>query len=89
MWICDFENFQFEFCFMPAFTDEFRSFVDCRVLVGFGDCKFFFQTQMALLHSAMVWGRLADDISCDIGGISFDLWQTSVLSKCCSVPFFF
>ena len=69
MWIFDFANFQFEFCFMPAFADEFRFFIDCNVLVGFGYCKFFFQEQMALLHSTMIWGRLVEDIPCGIGEI--------------------
>ena len=47
---------------MTAFTDEYRSFVVCSVLFSFGDCKFFFQTQMALLHPAVVWDGLAEDM---------------------------
>ena len=62
MRIRDFEIFQFKFCFVTTFTDEFRSFVDCSLLVSFGDCKFFFQTHMALLHPAVARNRLADDI---------------------------
>ena len=65
--ICDLKIFQFNFCFMTAFTDEFRSFVDCSLFVSFGDCKFFIQTQMALLHPAVVWDLLVEDYPCNVG----------------------
>ena len=74
---------------MTAFTDEFRSFVDCSVLASFGDCKFFFQTQMALLHPAMVWDHLAEDVPCNVWGIFLVFGSPVCFKKCCNMPFVF
>ena len=35
--VCNFKAFQFEFCFMAAFSNKFRSFVKSDIFVGFGD----------------------------------------------------
>ena len=35
--VCNFEVFQFEFCFVAAFSNKFRSSVKSDIFVGFGD----------------------------------------------------
>ena len=35
--VCNFKAFQFEFCFVAAFSNKFRSFVKSDIFVGFGD----------------------------------------------------
>ena len=78
VWIWHFEIFQFKFCFLTAFTNEFRSFVDCSVLVSFGDCKFFFQTQMAFRDGM---GSLGERYSMYNGQISLVYGSPVFLGK--------